>query len=111
MEETPEELLARLQRYVDSLNARAQGAPPSAALSAPPRFAFSILSRTLAGQLICVATCMATILLWINVGHTVVYIVLSAAAVLLVIGLTRRFPFVGWALVGLLLGLALGAFS
>jgi hypothetical protein len=112
MEDTPEQVLARLERYVDSMNARAQGAPTSAAVSAPSlRHSFSTLSRTIAGQIICVATCIVTIVLWINVSHTVAYIVVPAAAVLLAVGLTLRFPFVGWALVGLVLGLALGAFS
>jgi hypothetical protein len=112
MEETPEETLARLQHYVDSLNAHAQATPASAARSAPPLpHSFGILSRTLAGQAICVATCIVTILLWINVSRTIAYIVVAAAAVSLAIGLIRRFPFVGWALIGLALGLTLGAFS
>jgi hypothetical protein len=113
MEETPEEVLARLERYVDSLSARARDATTGAALVAdgPRLHSFGTLSRTLVGQFICVATCIVTIVLWINVGHAVAYVAAAATAVMLGIGLTRRLPFTGWALVGLVLGLALGILS
>ena len=84
MEETPEEVMARLQRYVDSLNARAQVAPTNATLSAPPVLhSFSTLTRTVAGQVICVATCVVTILLWVNLTHALAYIVVPAVAITL----------------------------
>jgi hypothetical protein len=110
MEETPEEVLARLQRYVDSVKGRGQVALTTTS-DTPLARSFGILSRTLGGQLVCVATCIVTILLWINVSRAVACIVVLAAAVMLGIGLTRRFPFAGWALIGLALGLALGVFS
>jgi Flp pilus assembly protein TadB len=129
MEETPEEVLARLQRRVDSMKARGQVVPTSSVSSKaraadeprrvdvitedPPdlRFSFSTVSRTIAGQVICVATCAVTILLWINLSHTITYIVALIAALLFAIGLVRRVPFAAWGLVGLVLGLVLGRFS
>jgi hypothetical protein len=131
MEETPEQVLARLQRYVDSLKAREPLAPVGSASPAPVpanatggaaagvitdqrravRWSFSTLSRTIAGQIICVATCVVTIVLWINVRHVISYIVAFVAAGLLGIGVMRRVPFTGWALIGLALGLLLGRFS
>ena len=132
MEETPEEILARLQRYVDSVRARGEfdraGPPPasSVAVVAEPQrvdagvltdqrphfgWSFSTLSRTIAGQIICVATCVVTILLWVNVTHMVGYILTFIAAGLLGVGVARRIHFTGWALIGLAVGLLLGRFS
>jgi hypothetical protein len=135
MEATPEEVLARLQRYADSMKQREQFAPASpgvartaSAVSAtaeprrveapvitedPPdfRYSFNTLRRTIAGQVICVATCVATILLWINVSHLVTYILVLNVAALFGVCLARRIPFAGWVLIGLALGLVLGRFS
>jgi hypothetical protein len=138
MEETPEEVLARLQRYVDSVKARgevppataphAEPTPPTspAPAAAPTRQAaatvitaeaphlplsFGTVSRTIAGQVLCVATCVVTILLWINVAHTLVYVVVLGGAALCGFGVVRRVPFTGWVLIGLGLGLTLGRFS
>jgi hypothetical protein len=134
MEETPEEVLARLQRYADAMRARGQigsAAPgfapapsaPSPAGSrsvdgavmtaAPPesRHSFSVVSRTIAGQVICVATCAVTLLLWVKASHAVTYGAVLGAASLSVVGLIRRVPFAGWVLVGLACGLLLGRFS
>jgi len=72
---------------------------------------FSILSRTIAGQMICVGTCVVTIVLWVNVRHAFTYMVTVVAAGLLAVGVARRVPFTGWALIGLAVGLLLGRFS
>ncbi len=135
MEETPEQVLARLERYVDALKARGHLVPsgarvPAAPSALPPgtephaeaatvmtaeapelRHGFGTLSRTVAGQAICVATCVVTLVLWVNVTRAAAYIVLVNAAALCGIGLYRRFPFAGWALIGLFLGVVLGRFS
>jgi hypothetical protein len=135
MEETPEQVLARLQRYVDARNARGQSSPatngtptpssvsPTAAAPGPvsaavvtadaPHLPISLgtVSRTIAGQVLCVATCAVTILLWVNVAHVLTYVVVLGAATVCLVGLARRVPFAGWALIGLVLGLVLGRFS
>ena len=135
MEESPEEVLARLQRYADSVKARGDvpagshdvaprpPVPAGAAsesshagavvVTAEPHFplSFGTVGRTIAGQVLCVATCVVTILLWINLAHTVTYIVVLGAGAVCGVGVARRFPFAGWVLVGLVLGLVLGRFS
>jgi hypothetical protein len=122
VEETPEEILARLQRYIDSVRTRG---PESAAIdqvrpadtailtAAAPGGAHSLgtVGRTIAGQVLCVAACAVTILLWINVAHGVTYVLVLCAAALCAVGLTRHVPFSAWVLLGLVLGLVLGRFS
>jgi len=129
MEETPEQVLARLQRYADSLKARGQVVAPRAALPLPavsaPRVdahvmtveagdvvhSFGTVSRTIVGQVIWVVTCVITLLVWVNFERAIAYLVVLAAAAGAGIGLARRVPFTGWVLVGLLCGLVLGRFS
>jgi hypothetical protein len=110
MDETPEQVLARLQRYVDSTKVR--GGFPSATYDLPhPSHSFRTVSRTIAGQVLCVATCVVTILLWINVAHTVTYVFVAAATATCAAGLVRHVPFAGWVLLGLVLGLGIGGLS
>lgn len=135
MEETPEEILARLQRYVDSLKQRDEFAPGSAPVTPtatppavarvsqpppgavltlePPESALSLdtVRRTILGQVIWVTTCIITLLWWVNVNRAFTYVVVITAAVLAGIGMARRVPFSGWVLIGLVSGLGLGRFS
>ena len=133
VDETPEQILARLQRHADSLKARNALLPPTAVApaavapkvvvweqpgardllpEAPDRFArFGILTRTVAGQVVGVLACVIALIIWMGLSPGVAFAVVGVAIVGFAFAAFRRVPLCGWCTIGLLTGLVLGRFS
>jgi hypothetical protein len=129
VDETPDQILARLQRHAESMRRAAAPRAPGARTEAQvvhwggdraadliprevvrgPRF--GLVLRTIAGQTVAVLSCVLALVVSINLSVVAALVVVGALTVAGAIATMRRVPFSGWCTLGLAIGWVLGRFS
>ena len=129
MEESPEQVLARLERYRDSLRTApttpwtAGTTTTATALHAAPERAWSVaratrrywtrssVPATLAGQLLAVVACALAVRAFEQFDHTVALEVVGGVAAVGLLASLRRVPLALWLTLGVVVGGVLGRWS
>ena len=122
MDETAEQVLARLERHVELVRSGALARtatrtwdmePDRHALAEPSASGskFGILTRTVAGQVTGVLACVAALAVWMRLSPAVAAVVIGVPIAGFAVAAYRRIPLCGWCTLGLVAGLALGRFS
>jgi hypothetical protein len=116
VEESPEQILARLVRYRDSLNHAPEfpAAPArvwSHAGAARRAWTRSTVPATIVGQLLAVIACALAVRAFEQFDHTVALEIVGGTAAVGLIAALRRVPLALWLTVGVVVGGVLGRWS